>query len=197
MSKHLPHKAGTYGIISILIVLNLYQCYNSFQKNLRLKSLEERFSHAHSIASTEHERLGEYVSFQFEITPSVIEHVCLKTHLTLPDNTLCLFIPPFVCGTCLEQECSLLENDYPDIPVALLAPYGRDKNLGARYSSSNNITIIPYDPSSLDESSLRDFGYVICFVHESRAILSPFIPNVDFPHISEEYYSYIRSEYGL
>lgn len=112
----------------------------------------------------------------------------------LQPNNLYFYIPTHPCDACLSEELERLSEDISiDMPIVIIAPKPRARNLTAKFSNSSNIHILSYT-SHIDEFNDFDFlahDWIVYFTRGEKDIKDYYVVNSLYPNAIHNYFNKI------
>lgn len=103
-------------------------------------------------------------------------------------NDLCLFIPQYVCESCMIKELDSLSNYDGSTKIYVFAPDFKKRTVLAALSEGGKSNIIiPYNPDSLQYSFLENTEYLVYFIYCEGKVDDVFIVSKLLQHESTAY----------
>ena len=119
-------------------------------------------------------------------------------HEVLTDKGITVFIAPYVCGACVDEQCEaltgLLGSDAAGVPIRFLTPQFKAKDLKAIFATYPSVKIQTYDYDLLQDPALRDLNDVLYFATTDKGFRHVMLSVKGMPELTAEYVNLIKNQ---
>ena len=194
-------KTGYLIIILILLCVNVAQCFLILRNNRSLRRTEaiaEQNTQSYYTALQNMQRLWngsvnlDPVAIGEGLSPLGLPHEVLT------DKGITVFIAPYVCGACVDEQCEaltgLLGSDAAGVPIRFLTPQFKAKDLKAIFATYPSVKIQTYDYDLLQDPALRDLNDVLYFATTDKGFRHVMLSVKGMPELTAEYVNLIKNQ---
>lgn len=184
-------KLNYYKFFCILfLVLNsalLYRTRILISKNSTLVSESYSLS---AEAQSYRSELDSYLVNQSVFNSSSIKVILdnLGVNLSELEDKIVLFIPPFPCGVCVDNEIDFLRSVNDNMSFAVMSPEYRSGDIRIQTRDMEYVSLISYPWDVSGEMSNKPLNQLIYFKVGGDYIYDILLPNIRMKHMSYDYF---------
>jgi len=194
-------KNGYIILILILLCVNVAQClliFRTSRSQRRTELVAEQNTQSYYTSLQTMQKLwGGFVS----IDPVAIQEGLSPLGLpkeVMTDKCMTVFIAPFVCGACVDEQCEeltgLLDAEAAGLPIRFLTPQFKAKDLKAIFATYPSVEIQTYDYDLLQDPALRDLNEVLYFTTTDKGLRHVMLSVKGMPELTAEYINLIKNQ---
>ena len=194
-------KNGYLIIILILLCVNVAQCFLILRTNRSLQRMEavaDQNTQSYYTALQNMQRLWDGA---VKLDPVAIGEGLRPLQLpqeVLSGKSVTVFIAPYVCGACVDEQCEeltgLLDSEAAGLPLRFLTPQFKAKDLKAIFATYPSVTIQTYDYDLLQDPALRDLNDVLYFATTDQGFRHVMLSVKGMPELTAEYINLIKNQ---
>ena len=194
-------KNGYIIIIAILLCVNVAQCLLMLRTNRRLQqasfAAEQNNQSYYTALRTTQSLWDKFV----KLDPVAIREGLSVLNLpqeVMTDKCVTVFLAPYVCGACVDEQCEtlteLLGEEAAGLPVRFLTPQFKAKDLRALFAEYPSVSIQTYDYDLLQDTTLRDLTEVLYFTTTGGDLRHVMLSVKGSPELTVEYINLIKNQ---
>lgn len=194
-------KNGYLIIILVLLCVNVAQCLLILRANRSLQRVnaiaEQNTQSYYTTLQTMQKLWGGFVALDPVAIREGLSPLGLPQEV-LADKGITIFIAPFVCGACVDEQCEaltrLMDSDAAGVPIRFLTPQFKAKDLKAIFATYPSVKIQTYDYDLLQDPSLRDLNEVLYFTTTDKGLRHVMFSVKGMPELTAEYINLVKNQ---
>jgi len=164
---------------------------------LKMKSLIDRnsfiSSEVYSISADAQSSKAEFDTYLTNVSlfnDSVIKRLLKELYIDISnfENKTILFIPPYPCGVCVDNEVNFIKNTKYDDVFSIIVPEYRYGDIRIQLLDTNNIRIVTYSWNESQDIQGIPLNQLIYFKVNNNIIHDIFLPNPNREDMSYRYF---------
>lgn len=170
--------------IAILLVSNIALCIFSLNKTVNEEE-PNALIYRHHLKELE----TWYSNTDIAALRNLALNLTAKNGITYSD-LIFIVIPINPCGECLNEECERITTSCNDSqnPVIIATPEHARRNIAAKLSECNNITILTYDPEDVKgDKTISSFSGLIYMAASNKQVSSIYLSDIYAPEATEQF----------
>ena len=186
-------------IIVVLLCVNVAQCLLMIRSNRALKKSENavmQSNQAYFTAQQTTESLWNgFVKLDDVAIREELRNVGYLQEV-LSESGMVVFIPPFVCGACVDEQCDVLKEALDageaNFPIRFLTPQFKAKDLKAIFALYPSVKVQTYDYDLLRNQAFRDLNEVLFFASTEDGVRHTMLSVKGSPELTNDYVTFLK-----
>lgn len=194
-------KNGYLIIIAVLLCVNVAQCVLMLRANRNLEktrfAAEQNNQSYYMALQTSQSLWDRFV----KLDPVAIQEglgVLDLPREAMTDKGVTVFLAPYVCGACVDEQCEtlteLLDSEAAGLPVRFLTPQFKAKDLRALFAEYPSVSVQTYNYDLLQDTTLRDLTEVLYFTTTDKGLRHVMLSVKGSPELTVEYINLIKNQ---